>query len=305
MLDGYLGEGFEKPRQGVSVMQGGNHGRQTYDSTAYLPNMNKAIQKKKLVIFFVTAGAAYVGLFLAGRGAEAWQTVLQQLQALLSMALGAIVVLLAPRQAINPGAPPDPPADPQNTNYQAVAREVEEWRIYGAKAKAYMDAQDAACRHLDMKQTVLRTSLFGIIGLAFFLCLAGFTAPNPTGQTSSLGPEAAFLRHLGYLAAAFALGGVIIGTVIDRIRVPTTARHAFRSALIAASILSVSSLLVSLPYVFDRMLQARLTFGGIALPALVWMALFRIVVAPLACAFVACLGFKLAEGITGGSTSRP
>jgi hypothetical protein len=265
--------------------------------------MNK-VRNRKLLIFFVTGGAAYLGLFLAGRGPEALQTVLQQLQPLLSAALGGIAALLLPTPPIDPGAPPDQPSDLRNTDYQAVVREVEEWRIYGTEATAHMDEQEAARRQLDTKQTVLRTSLFGITGLAFFLCLAGFTAPNPTGQESSLGPEAAFLRHLGCLATAFALGGVIVGTVIDRIRVPTTARHAFRAALISASILSVSSLLVSLPYIFDRMLQARLTFGGVPLPALVWRALFRIVVAPLTCAFVAYLAFKVAEAIAGGSTSR-
>lgn len=275
--------------------------------------MNKAIRNRKLLIFFVTGGAAYLGLFLAGRGVEAWQTVLQQLQPLLSTALGGIAALLVSTTgSISPGAAPDQPSDLQNTppsdegqahapNYQAVVREVEEWRTYGAQANAYMAEQEAARLQLDAKQTALRTSLFGIIGLAFFLCLAGFTAPNPTGQTSSLEPHAAFLRHLGYLATAFALGGIIIGTVIDRIRVPTTARHAFRAALISASILSVSSLLVSLPYIFDRMLQASLTFGGLRLPALVWMAVFRVVVAPLTCAVVAYFGFKMAKAITGSN----
>ena len=268
--------------------------------------------RNKLIIFALTGGIAWIGLVLAGRSEQALQAVLRQLEPLLSAAIGAICVILMPKSKATPGAPPLQPTDLQPTtqpvepqvpasDYAAVVREVEEWRRYGAEAQEHMAEQEEARRQSDTRQTVLRTALFGIVGLAFFCCIAGFLAPNPLAP-GALQPEAAFLRHLGYLAAAFAVGGFIIGTVIDRVHVPTAGRHAFRAALVAAGVLSVGSLLISLPYVFERMLRATITFGEITVPLIVWMAIFRIIAAPLVCAVLAFVGFHLAAWLARDRT---
>lgn len=261
-------------------------------------------KRNKLIIFIVTGGIAWIGLILAGRGEQALELALRQLEPILSLAIGGICVILMPKVKDTPGPPPLQPTDLQPTSapvepqvpasaYAALVGEVEQWRRYGSEAETHMAVQEGARVQSDIRQTVLRTGLFGVVGLAFFCCVAGFLAPKPLGEPGVLGPEAAFLRHLAYLTAAFALGGFIIGTVIDRVNVPTSGRHACRAAVIAAGVLSVGSLLVSLPYVFERMLNATLTFADFTVPFIVWMTLFRVIVAPLTCAVFAYCGFKM------------
>ena len=178
--------------------------------------------------------------------------------------------------------------------------ELEEWHYYGAKAEHHMAGLEADRSLLDTKQSVLRMSLFGIVGLGFFMCLFAFQAPSLTSQPGAgVSPEA-FFTHLLYLQGAFCSLGGILGVAVFRVKATTDGSHAFRCGLISAATLSVSSFLVALPYVYSRMWGQSITAGTITMPMLVWMAIFRVFFAPVVAAACSRIGFSISSWIAHG-----
>lgn len=272
--------------------------------------MTKATRLRKAFVFMLTGGGAYVALFVLGHGEQALQTlktgVEQQLQLLLSAAVGGVFALLLPTNPKkDPGNPPSSPKENASAagvepvtplwDSQTLFEKVREWEAYGDHIEKYVEHQKKARLILDVKQTVLRTSLFGIIGLGLLLCVFGFWAPTIVSGADERLQETEFLKHLTYLLTAFAIAGFIIGAVIHRVRIHTLSKHAFRCALMSASVLSVSSFLLSLPYVFVRMRIQEISIGPWPLPMLVWMAGFRVIIGPLTCAIFGYVGFWLAH----------
>ena len=257
---------------------------------------------------------AFIALQFLGHGSEALHTLktdfTHQFEALLSLAVGGISALLMPTTERPPTPPepltphtsnPPPPADESTvplTEYNRVRSELEKWQTYGLNSKEYIRSLEEGRSVLDTRQTVLRASMYGIVFLAFFLCIAGFAAPSLAPPKVSIPiqhPIVNFFPHLGYLLVPFFMTGILLGVVVYRVRATTTGYKAFRCALIASSLVGLVSTLTSLPYTFSLMWAQRITAGGVTMPMLLWMSLFRLIFTPCVCAIFGYLGFQIAK----------
>lgn len=272
----------------------------------------------KLLMFIAVGAGAYVALQLLGQGSIAWETLQtslkQPLEGLLATAMGSAAALLIPGS--KKPAPATPPSQPEPTEirssedqpsvpldeYNRVAGELDRWRRYGVDMDGYVEHNESLRAILDTRQAVLRVATYSILGLAFCVSLAGFLAPSIVLTPGSSVTANLLFQHLGILACAYVLVGCVLGAVVFRIRVHTFAWHAGKCALIAALVLNLSAFLVSLPYVFVRMWNQPISFSGMTLPMLIWMALFRLGAFPLICMACAYVGFHTARLFSRSST---
>jgi hypothetical protein len=275
----------------------------------------------QLITFLGTGVVAYILLVFLGQGSLAWQTVQdslkEPLKTILAGAIASAAALLVPALR-RPKAEPQPVTPVQSVAiatsneptvplsvYSPILKEVDEWRVYGAEIKGYIEKIESASSILDTRQAVLRVSAYAILGLSLFLTVAGFLAPTIVHAPGTQLEGSVLVLHFLYLAGALAFGGFVIGLIIFRIHARTEAWHARRSALVATLLVNLAALLVSLPYIFPRMWNEPVTVYSISLPLLLWLALFRLVVSPIISAIFGYLGFFCARWMTEGKKSAP
>jgi hypothetical protein len=241
----------------------------------------------------VVALFAYGMLCLLGSGPEAKEILTTSLATTLSAAMGCIFSFMLP-VSLTPK-----PADTATATETKIADAVMAPEIKTADAAVDVTAK-ALENHLallDTRQSVLRIALYGMVCLAFFICIAGFVAPRlqSSSEPNAASPSNLFFHSLLYLLAAYCGVGLVLGVAARAIPVTGRLLYAVRCAGIASLLVGLVATLVSLPYTFDQLWRKEITAGPFVMPTIFWLALFRIVAGPLACTLFAALGYALAK----------
>lgn len=284
--------------------------------------MEKSVKIRKIMMFVGTGIGAYLVMWLLGQGGKAWDTVrgnvTQQLTVLLSGGLAGIFAMLIPSQnkPQTPAAPHSPGENPPTggtpatladlpeseweTRCNTAELELNQWRNYGHEVNLFHAQQEQLRVLLDTRQAMLRVTLISIVVLAFVVSIFSyFGPPLPQEGTSNVAQDV-FMSHISWVAGAHALVGFVMGAVVFRIRIHTLHRHAFRSALIGAFVLNLTSMLMVTPYAFAMMWKQQVQLFGFMQPMLVCTTGFRIFIAPLLCGVLSLAGFQLAKSFSRG-----
>lgn len=267
----------------------------------------------RVAVFLMIACGAFLLLHWLGHGEQAWEKlkddIASQLYAALSLALAAIVSLLTPTSRNQPV--PSPPLDPPNSSaaskspansveppvINALLVKINDWQIWGEKAKSYVRAIESNLAIMDTRQALLRLTVLALVFLSLFVCICGFVSLRYLGHAQGQLPLPAtvFIQHLCHLLIPYTVTGSIIGAVVFRIRAKTDCWDSLRTGLVVGGTVGLVSLLMALPYVFSRMWAQDVTWLGVTMPMLWWMLAFRIIAAPVGCAVASFCGFYAAK----------